>query len=101
MWPNVYRRRYARAAGAASCSWSTPHDLRHYCASSMIRAGASAAMVAEVLGDSIATVLSVYTHFFPSDTERTRELLAAGLAAAGLAAPVDPTRPSVVSQSPG
>jgi integrase len=79
MWPAHYRDLYGRAAAAAGCAWSTPHALRHYAASSMIRAGASAAMVAAVLGDSIATVLDTYVHFFPSDADLARRLLAAGL----------------------
>jgi integrase len=54
-------------------SWATPHDLRHYYASLLIRAGASVKVVQARLGHSSAKVtLDVYSHLWPDDEDRTR-----------------------------
>jgi integrase len=57
------------------------HDLRHYCASSLIRAGVSVKGVQEVLGHASATeTLEVYAHLWPADQDRAREAMAQSLA---------------------
>lgn len=53
--------------------WPTPHDLRHFYASTLIRSGASVKVVQVRLGHSSAkTTLDVYSHIFPDDEDRTR-----------------------------
>lgn len=53
--------------------WATPHDLRHYFASLLIRSGASVKLVQARLGHASAkTTLDVYGHLWPDDEDRTR-----------------------------
>lgn len=53
--------------------WATPHDLRHYYASVLIRSGASVKVVQQRLGHSSAkTTLDVYGHLFEDEEDRTR-----------------------------
>jgi hypothetical protein len=68
-------------------SWATPHDLRHFYASALIRAGLSVKVVQARLGHASArTTLDVYGHLFPDEEDRTRtaveQLLGAKLKAA-------------------
>lgn len=45
-----------------------PHDLRHFCASVLIRSGASPVLVARQLDHSSPKVtLDIYSHLFPAD----------------------------------
>ncbi len=61
----------ARRAGLPE--WATPHDLRHYFASVLIRSGASVKVVQARLGHSSAkTTLDVYGHLFADEEDRTR-----------------------------
>jgi integrase len=61
----------ARRAGLPD--WATPHDLRHYFASVLIRSGASVKVVQARLGHSSAkTTLDVYGHLFADEEDRTR-----------------------------
>jgi len=61
----------ARRAGLPR--WATPHDLRHYFASVLIRSGASVKVVQARLGHSSAkTTLDVYGHLFADEEDRTR-----------------------------
>lgn len=58
----------------------TPHDLRHYCASVLVRsAGSSQASIKAVqqfLGHASAKVtLDTYGHLFPDDEDRTRNAI--------------------------
>jgi integrase len=54
-------------------SWATPHDLRHYYASLLIRSGASVKVIQTRLGHASAKVtLDVYGHLFPDEEDRTR-----------------------------
>jgi integrase len=54
--------------------WATPHDLRHFYASTLIRSGASVKVVQTRLGHSSAkTTLDVYGHLFPDEEDRTRQ----------------------------
>jgi integrase len=65
-----WRSQVWRPALAASETVSTlrPHDLRHFCASVLIRSGASPVAVARQLGHSSPRVtLDVYSHLFPSE----------------------------------
>lgn len=54
--------------------WATPHDLRHYYASLLIRSGASVKLVQARLGHASAkTTLDTYAKLWPDDEERTRQ----------------------------
>jgi integrase len=54
-------------------TWATPHDLRHYYASLLIRSGASVKVVQSRLGHASAkTTLDTYGHMFPDEEDRTR-----------------------------
>jgi len=54
-------------------AWATPHDLRHFYASMLIRSGASVKVIQTRLGHSSAkTTLDVYGHLFPDEEDRTR-----------------------------
>lgn len=56
--------------------WPTPHDLRHFYASTLIRSGASVKVVQTRLGHSSAkTTLDVYGHLFPDEEDRTRRAI--------------------------
>jgi integrase len=60
--------------------WATPHDLRHYYASVLIRSGASVKVVQTRLGHGSAkTTLDVYGHLFPDEEDRTRLAIDAAL----------------------
>lgn len=63
----------ALAAGLAT---ATMHDLRHWYASALIRAGLNVKVVAERLGHANAAMtLNVYTHLFPDDEDRSRQAI--------------------------
>jgi len=54
--------------------WATPHDLRHYFASVLIRSGASVKVVQARLGhSSTKTTLDVYGHLFADEEDRRRD----------------------------
>jgi integrase len=56
--------------------WPTPHDLRHFYASTPIRSGASVNAIQVRLGHSSAkTTLDVYGHLFPDEEDRTRRAI--------------------------
>jgi integrase len=69
-----WRSAYRDACAVADVDGRTrTHDLRHVAALSLIASGLSAAAVQAVLGHSSpAETLEVYTHFWPSDEDRTR-----------------------------
>lgn len=51
----------------------TFHDLRHFYASVLIRAGLSVRVVADRLGHADASLtLNVYAHLWPDEEDRTR-----------------------------
>ena len=63
------------------------HDLRHFYASGLIRAGCDVVTVQRALGHSSAAItLTTYSHLWPDANDRTRraagELLKASLGAA-------------------
>jgi integrase len=67
-------------AKAEVAEWATPHDLRHYFASALIRSGASVKVVQARLGHASAkTTLDVYGHLFPDEEDRTRAAIDAEL----------------------
>jgi integrase len=56
-------------------SWATPHDLRHYFASLLIRSGASVKVVQARLGHASAkTTLDVYGHLFGVGDQRPAQV---------------------------
>lgn len=56
------------------------HDLRHFFASMLIRAGLSAKAVAKLLGHATPTItMNVYSHLWPDDEDRSREAVDAVL----------------------
>ena len=60
--------------------WATPHDLRHYYATLLIRSGASVKVVQSRLGHASAkTTLDTYGHLFPDEEDRTRAAVDAAL----------------------
>ena len=72
-WSDCYRA----ACGVVGLEGRTrTHDLRHVAASSLIAGGLSVAAVQAARGHaSPAETLEVYTHFWPTDEERTREAI--------------------------
>jgi integrase len=77
-------------------SWATPHDLRHYYASLLIRSGASVKVVQRRLGHASAkTTLDIYGHLWPDDEDRTRAAIDAELGTA-LEPPAAVPRPGAV-----
>jgi len=69
-----------KAAGVPP--WATPHDLRHYYASLLIRSGASVKVVQSRLGHASAkTTLDVYGHLFHDEEDRTRDAVDAEFSA--------------------
>ena len=62
---------------------ATPHDLRHYYASVLIRSGVSVKVVQTRLGHSSAkTTLDTYGHLFADEEDRTRGAIDAELGGA-------------------
>jgi integrase len=56
--------------------WPTPHDLRHFYASTLIRSGASVKAIQLRLGHSSAkTTVDVYGHLLPDKEDRTRRAI--------------------------
>lgn len=73
MWEGAARR-------AGLPEWATPHDLRHYFASVLIRSGSSVKVIQARLGHSSAkTTLDVYGHLFADEEDRTRAAIDAEL----------------------
>lgn len=61
------------AVKAAGVTGVTFHDLRHFYASVLIRAGLSVRVVADRLGHADASLtLNVYAHLWPDEEDRTR-----------------------------
>jgi integrase len=62
------------AREAAGIAESTMHDLRHFYASMLIRAGLNPKVVAKLLGHADASMtLRVYAHLWPDDEDRSRD----------------------------
>jgi integrase len=72
-WANHYRE---ACAAVGVVGRTRTHDLRHVAASSLIASGLSVSAVQAALGHATPSeTLDVYTHFWPSDEERTREAI--------------------------
>ena len=80
--PLVYRRWqtiWGTAARQVGVDF-TSHDLRHFFASALISGGASVKQVQTVLGHSSAVItLQTYSHLWPGDDDRTRDVMDAAL----------------------
>jgi integrase len=72
---STVRRAWVAAIGRAGLPAGTRlHDLRHYYASVLIRAGESVKVVQARLGHASATeTLNTYAHLWPADEDRTRD----------------------------
>jgi integrase len=69
-----------RARKAAGVPGAGMHDLRHFYASLLIRAGLNVKVVADRLGHANAAMtLNVYSHLWPDDADRSREAVDAAL----------------------
>lgn len=80
--PLLYRRWRSLCEAAARDAGVdvTAHTLRHFFASALIRGGASVKQVQTVLGHSSPSItLETYTHLWPGDEDRTRDLVDAAL----------------------
>lgn len=85
--PNGLRRWFEKTCVRAGVTAISPHDLRHFYASSLIDAGCDVVTVQKALGHSKAsTTLDIYAHLMPQAADRTRKAAAAAMAAA---APAD------------
>jgi integrase len=79
------------ARKAAGQPEATCHDMRHFYASLLIRAGLSVKVVGDRLGHgNAAMTLNVYSHLWPDDEDRSREAVDAVL----LGADVPRSRPA-------
>ncbi|MCC6314844.1 MAG: site-specific integrase [Thermomicrobiales bacterium] len=58
----VYTPRFAAIVARTGLRRITPHGLRHSFATAMLLANVHPSVVAEILGDTVTTVLSVYSH---------------------------------------
>jgi integrase len=60
--------------------WATPHDVRHFYASPLIRSAASIKVVQTRLGHASAKVtLDVYGQMFRDEDDRTRQAIEVAL----------------------
>ncbi|MEV4215170.1 site-specific integrase [Micromonospora sp. NPDC049662] len=77
----LHRSRYNEsiwrpAVKAAGVEGATFHDLRHFYASALIRAGLSVKVVSSRLGHgNAAETLNTYSHLWPDDEDRTRQAI--------------------------
>lgn len=81
--PLLYRRWRSLCEAAAKRAQLdvSAHDLRHFYASALIAGGASVKQVQERLGHASAVItLQVYSHMWPGDDDRTRDVIDAALA---------------------
>jgi len=73
--PGNIRRTFESAVSRAGLDDVTPHVLRHTAATHMLRRGISDGDVADVLGDTVATVRRVYGHHVPDNLRTAVEAL--------------------------
>jgi integrase len=81
--PLRYRRwrSLAEAAAREAGVHVTAHTMRHFFASALIRGGATVKQVQTVLGHASPVItLEIYSHLWPGDDDRTRDLADAALA---------------------
>ena len=83
--PMAATNAFQRLARKAKLSTTRLHDLRHHAATSLLRGGTAPALVAEIMGHKLETLLRTYTREIP-DAQRekrgTLERLSAQLEAA-------------------
>ena len=85
---------WAAARKAAGLPEATCHDLRHFYASALIRAGLSVKVVSARLGHANAAMtLNVYTHLWPDDEDRSRQAVDDALSVAKINPDVPVVRP--------
>lgn len=80
--PLLYRRwrSLSEAAAKAAGVEVSAHPLRHFYASALIAGGASVKQVQERLGHSSPVItLETYSHLWPGDDDRTRDVIDAAL----------------------
>jgi integrase len=70
-----WNRRVWRPAASAVGLDAGFHSLRHFCATTLLRQGVSAAAVARTLGNTPATVMAHYAHWIADDTDLVRDAL--------------------------
>lgn len=76
LWQSHYTSRVlGPAARAAGVPVSGSHFLRHHYVSVLLDAGASVPQVAELIGDTTATVMKTYAHMLPGLEERARSMV--------------------------
>lgn len=75
-------RMFAKAVARAGIpAGTTSHDLRHAFVSTLLDAGMPLPQVAELVGDTLATVVEVYAHMVPGREERARAMIDAAWSA--------------------
>jgi integrase len=80
-----WKMQWAQVRRATGLTNETTHDLRHFAASALISGGASVKQVQTFLGHASAAItLKVYSHMWPGDEDRTRDVLDAVLAKASV-----------------
>ncbi|MFY1688815.1 tyrosine-type recombinase/integrase [Plantactinospora sp. WMMB782] len=73
---NTFNDTWEPARTGAGLPDVTMHDLRHFYASALIRAGLNPKVVAARLGHADASMtLKVYTHLWPDDEDRSRQAI--------------------------
>jgi integrase-like protein len=78
------------------------HDLRHFFASALIRAGLNPKVVAERLGHgNAAMTLNVYAHLWPDDEDRSRQAVDEALGASHTDVPTVRPRRGRTNVRPG
>lgn len=72
----LFMRTWDAARRSAGLPAAGMHDLRHFYASALIRAGLNVKVVSERLGHTNAAMtLNVYSHLWPDDEDRTRQAI--------------------------
>jgi integrase len=66
----------AREAGLGAVTW---HSLRHFCATLLLSSAVNPAHMAQVMGHRVETLLAVYAHCLPSDSDRVRQVVDSAL----------------------
>jgi integrase len=66
---------FSRLAKKAKLSTTRLHDLRHHAASELLGTGANQALVAELMGHTIETLLRTYAHARPDSKRERREAI--------------------------
>lgn len=73
-YPEVISQRWTRLLKSAGLEKARFHDLRHLCASIMLRQGINVKIAKEILGHSdIGTTMNIYTHVMPSAAREAAE----------------------------